>query len=56
MRIERLGPAVSPIGSASARPSQCQVAAHRTAVDRAMCIRRPAALADMPSSNAATKR
>jgi hypothetical protein len=45
-----------PIGSASARPSFRQIAAHRTAVERAMRILRPAALADIPSSRAATNR
>jgi hypothetical protein len=45
-----------PIANASARPSRCQVAAHLTAVAREMRIRRPAALADMPSSKAATNR
>ena len=45
-----------PIGSASARPSRCQVAARRTAVAREIRVLRPAALADMPSSNTATNR
>ncbi len=38
------------------RPSPRHVAAHRTDVAREMRIRRPAALADMPSSRAATNR